>query len=283
MPTIVRFGRNLYKLRLFCGFMGFMDYITGSNGFLGSHLYKALCAEKRHVFPIPHEAIDVTTLKPFDHFYFLSSYGNMWGQDDIEKTIKANILDVIHILKEASRFQFKSFIFMSTSSVKLDIQTPYSRAKKAAEEILLSYAEKFNLPICIIRPLSITGVGEQKEHLIPKLIHSCYTGELVNFVPRATHDYIDVSDVVSAITNLSNRSLRGIFELGWGDRVTNEKVLGLVEKITGRKANINVVDSLRPYDNFQWFATNYKARSWGWLPKKKLEDSIKEMVEAYDK
>lgn len=259
-----------------------MDYITGSSGFLGSHLMRALAKAERHVFPIPHDVIDVTSLKPFDNFYFLSSYGNMWGQDDLDKTIKANVLDLVHILQEATKYQFKSFIYISTSSVKLDIQTTYSRAKKAAEEILLSYAEKYNLPICIIRPLSITGVGEQKEHLIPKLIHSCMTGELINFAPRPTHDYIDVSDVVSAIQNLSSRSLRGIFELGHGERVTNQKVLELVERVTGKKANINVVDSLRPYDNYQWFSTNYKARSWGWLPKKTLEQSIQEMVEAYE-
>jgi nucleoside-diphosphate-sugar epimerase len=131
--------------------------------------------------------------------------------------------------------------------------------------------------------MSITGLGEQKEHLIPSLIRSCETGERLNFVPGATHDFIDVSDVVGAILNLSGVSARGIFEVGWGKRYSNQEVLDLVEKITGKKANITKVDSMRPYDNYGWQSTNFKARSWGWLPTKTLEQSISEMVEAYEK
>lgn len=256
-----------------------ISYITGSNGFIGSHLFKSV----PDLFPIPHDAIQNIEILPFDNFYYLSSYGNMWGQDDINETIEANTVDLIHILKQASKFQFKSFVYLSTSSVKLDYQTPYSRSKNASEQILLAYMEKYKLPICIIRPFSVTGLGEQKEHLIPKLINSCMTGELVNFVPTATHDYIDVQDVVSAIIQLSKRSVHGIFELGLGNMVSNQEVLELVEKTTRKKANINIVESLRPYDNTDWFSTNYKARSWGWLPKVTLKDSIKSMVQAYGK
>lgn len=259
-----------------------MNFVTGANGFVGKHLIEALGSS---VITIPHERIDATSLSsfPVDNFYFLSSYGNMWGQDDMDKTIKANLLDLIHILKEVVKLEIKSFVYISTSSVKLDYQTPYSRTKKAAEEILLSYIEKFHMPISIVRPFSITGVGEQREHLIPKLIHSCMTGELLNFVPHATHDFIDVHDVVAAILQLSKKSVRGIFEVGNGKLYSNQEVLELVQKVTKKKANINIVDSLRPYDNKDWFSTNYKIRSWGWLPKVELKESIKQMVNAYDK
>ena len=141
--------------------------------------------------------------------------------------------------------------------------------------------EKYHLPIAIIRPFSVTGVGEQKEHLIPTLIRSCYTGEQVNFVQEPVHDFIDVEDVVDVILNLSNNSARGIFELGSGKQYSNAQVLDIVERVTGKKANINFVPSLRPYDNENWASTNFKSRGWGWSPTKSLEQSIKEMVEAY--
>ena len=256
-----------------------MKYITGSSGFLGKHLLKAL---KKGVVCIPHKEISSYKFKPFDYFYFLSTYGNMYFHKENGKILKANIIDLINVMEKAIRFNFKSFVFISTSSVKLKIQTMYSRAKKAAEEILLSDIERYRAPICIIRPFSITGVGEQKEHLIPTLIRSCMTGELVNFVPSPVHDFIDVSDVISGILNLSQNSARGIFELGTGKSYTNQQVLEIVEKITGKKANINIVDSLRDYDTNDWVSTNFKARSYGWLPKKTLEQSIKEMVEAYE-
>lgn len=255
-----------------------MNYILGASGFLGKHI-----SQKVRCTAIPHQEIPTTELKQFDNLYYLASYGNLIHQTDISETIKANTLDVAHIIDQAVKYDFKSFIFISTSSVKLKVQTSYSRAKRATEEILLAYLEKYNKPVCIIRPFSITGVGEQKEHLIPKLIHSCMTGEPMNFVGNPTHDFIDVDDIVSGILNLSEHSARGIFELGTGKSYSNDQVLEIVERVTGKKANINRVESMRKYDNENWVSSNYRARSWGWMPTKSLEVSIKEMYESAKK
>lgn len=256
-------------------------YMTGASGFIGSKLKQKLMSSLPLDYThIPHDKIATTKLNRFDRFYFLSTYGNMYHHTDEEKMFQANITDLVHILIEAKKHNFESFVFMSTSSVKLK-PTTYSRLKKAGEEILLSQMDKYQLPILIIRPMTVCGVGEQKEHLIPTLIDSCYTGKLVNFVPEPRHDYIDVEDVVDGILNLSEKGIRGIFELGSGISHSNQEVLEIVEKATGKKANINVVDSLRSYDTKDWKSTNLKARGYGWLPKKSLEQSIKEMVKAY--
>jgi len=254
-------------------------YVTGAGGFIGSHLVKRL---KGDVITIPHEEIQTTKLKPFDRFFFLSSYGNLHHQQtDDAKIFKANVEDLLSIILQAKNYKFKSFVYISSSSVRLRTQIMYSRAKKAAEEILLAEMEKHDIPICIIRPFSVTGVGEQKEHLIPTLIRSCLKKEHINFVGHPTHDFIDVDDVVEGILSLSEHSARGIFELGSGNKTTNDEVLKLVEDATGIKANINRVESMRKYDNQDWVSTNFKARGFGWLPKKPLKQSIQEMVSEY--
>jgi nucleoside-diphosphate-sugar epimerase len=253
-------------------------YITGANGFIGKNLIKKLEGD---VTAVPHDEITTTKYKPFDYFFFLSTFGNMYHHEGDLKVFQANVLDPLYVIQQVKDIKFKCFVYISTSSVRLKTQTMYSRAKKATEEILLSHAEKYNLPICIIRPFSITGVGEQKEHLIPQLIRSCMEKEQINFVPHPRHDFIDVQDVVDGLINLAEHKARGIFELGTGKEYTNQEVLEKVEKITGRKANINKVESLRSYDADTWVSLNYKARSYGWLPKKTLDDSIKEMVAEY--
>jgi nucleoside-diphosphate-sugar epimerase len=139
-----------------------------------------------------------------------------------------------------------------------------------------------NVPICIIRPFSVTGVGEQKEHLIPTLIRAALYGEKMDFVKEPVHDFIDVQDVARGMVNLAINQARGIFELGTGKGTSNQEVLELVEKITKKHINAHPVSSMRPYDNAGWVSTNFKSRSYGWLPKKSLEDSIKEMVKAYE-
>lgn len=256
-------------------------YVTGARGFLGSHL-----VEKLDDFTaIPHEEIDDIALDTYKKFFFLSTYGNIAGHDvnDDYMVMKANIIDLLTIL---GRTDFGngplSFIYTSSSSVIRKIQTPYSRAKKAAEEILLAYMEKYNAPIAIVRPLSITGVGDQKEHLIPTLIRSCLDGEDMPFVPDAVHDYIDVEDVVDGLLTLSKRHAKGIFELGTGVSHTNQEVKTIVETVTGEKANIHEVKNLRAYDSDEWVSKNFQARTYGWEPKKQLYQSVQEMVGDYE-
>jgi nucleoside-diphosphate-sugar epimerase len=257
-------------------FFGYMViYGTGINGFIGMNL-----AQKLPIISIPHEKIQSTKMEPFDYFYFLSSYGNLVSHNDEDMVYKANVEDLMSILKKIKGMRFKSFVFMSSSSVMLKTQTTYSRMKRVAEEILLAYMERHDVPICIIRPFSATGVGEQGEHLIPTLLAAAKTGNTVNFVSHPVHDFIDVDDLVSGIISLSEHSARGIFQLGTGRATTNQEVLAIVEKITGEKVKINPVDSLRAYDNTTWVSNNYKARGYGWLPKKSLEESIREQWEA---
>lgn len=255
-----------------------MNYITGAGGFLGSHLIKKLPED---TVAIPYKDISTTKLEPFDHFYFLSAYGNMAQHTDDDAILQANVTDLVCMIEQAAKLPFKSFTYISTSSVLLPVQTMYSRSKKAAEEILKGFMEKYDLPISVIRPYSITGVGEQSEHLIPKLIDSALNGTEMNLTLTPRHDFIDVDDVVEGILNISYNKSKGIFELGTGKMYSNLDAYKLVKQITGKDPKTVVTSTAgRPYDNDVWVSTNFKARSWGWLPKKTLEQSITEMVEA---
>lgn len=249
-----------------------MEYITGANGFVGQNLSKKIDA-----VAIPHQDIQTFTLRPFNRFFFLSTYGNMADHKDHDMIIRANVDDLTSILRRCDK-AFDSFVYISTSSVKLPTQTMYSRAKRAGEEICLAYREALDLPMLVIRPFSITGVGEQPNHLIPTLIRSCLYGEPMKFVPDPVHDYIDVEDFVDGVLNLSDNGVGGIFELGSGVQTSNDEVRKMVEDITGRRANITVVDRLRTYDTDRWVSDNFRARSWGWLPRKPLQVTIEEMV-----
>lgn len=253
-----------------------MDYVTGAKGFIGKHL----TARLDDFVAVPHFDIHKTDFSPAKRVFFLSAYGNMADHENENAIIRANILDLIHTLRTVDWEHIESFVFISTSSVKLKIQTMYSRTKKAAEEILLAYTEKYEAPITIIRPFSVTGVGEQENHLIPTLIRSVKNDTFINLAPDPKHDFIDVEDVVDGILNLSRNRARGVFELGTGQSYSNKEVLRVVERLMGKQANITLVNSLRPYDSDTWVSTNFRARGWGWYPQKSLEDSIKEMVDA---
>lgn len=252
-------------------------FITGSRGFLGSNLAPRL----GDYVPVPHDEIMETDFSSATRVFFCSAYGNMSTHTDEQTIIEANLLHLLNVLYQMNWPKIESFVHISTSSVKLQYQTMYSRTKKAAEEVLLGYLEKYNAPITIVRPFSITGVGEQEAHLIPTLIRNITAGVKVKLDPDPVHDFIDVEDVVEGIINLSNNKARGVYDLGTGTATTNEQVLHLVEKTLNKKATVDIVRGLRLYDNDIWVSRNFKSRSWGWAPMKSLEQSIEESVNAF--
>lgn len=244
------------------------NYVTGASGFIGSHLCQKLCGDtfKKH-----HGS---ECFLPARRYFALAAYGNMAHHTDAVTMYYANVDGPSRMAIESRTTGVcESFIFVSTSSVNLQVQTPYSRTKRAAEEVLLSLD---NLPLCIVRPFSVTGVGEQRSHLIPTLIRSCLYGERMKFDPAPVHDFIDVDDLCSRMIVLADNCATGVFELGKGIGVTNAEVRELVEDVCGTQANAEIVSGLRAYDNQEW-----RAETGIGEPAKSLRQSIEEMVEAY--
>lgn len=251
-----------------------IDFITGSSGFVGQHLLDRV----PNASLLPHSIIpEYRCINPRT-IYYLAAYGNMAHHKSAEKILQANVIDLGHFVSNlmTSGNAPDLFLYVSSSSVTLPVQTMYSRTKRAAEELL----QGTQFPVCIVRPYSITGVGEQPEHLIPTLIRSCMEGTPVDLVPDAVHDFIDVDDVVEAMLLFSKAKAPGIFELGSGIGWSNRDVLEMVQDICGKRANVSFVsDPLRPYDNEYWFCREFPVI--GWVPKKTLAHSLQEMVETY--
>lgn len=252
-----------------------IDIVTGASGFIGKHLMRKIGSG---AIAIKHDEIGETAFPDCDRFFFLSTYGNYIGHDDLSEVLRSNIGHLGYVLAAyIEESKCESFVYMSSSSVNLPVQTPYSHAKRAGEEMALASC----LPACVVRPYSVTGVGEQAEHLIPTLIRSCLEGERMRFVPDAVHDFVDVEDVVAGLIMLSEKRAVGRFELGNGLPYRNSTVKEMVEEICGRRAVIREVDSLRDYDYDDWYCKDDKARDLGWKPTKDLFKSISEMVAAH--
>ena len=214
-----------------------------------------------------------------DIVFDLAAYGNMIDQRDVTRTYKANLMRIIDSTMYARRDA--KIIYVSTSSVNLPEQTHYSNSKKAAEEYLSLRAKEGNNRVAIVRPYTVIGVGEQKDHLIPRLIESCLWGKEMPFVADPVHDFLDVDDFVDALLVIKDRGeFNGeIYEVGSGKQHSNQEVRGMVEKAIRRCANVRYVDNLRRYDTKNWCANNERIVSLGWKPKFTLEQTIAKMVD----
>jgi len=248
------------------------NYITGL-GFVGSQLLQKLDGYTIHV---QHDKIFDYGYEDCRNFFYLASYGNMADHTDVSEILRANVGMVGRVVGGILEGEFKCdhFIYVSSSSVLLPVQTPYSRAKRAAEEMILASG----ISATIVRPFSVTGVGEQPQHLIPTLIRSCMEGEVMPFVAWPVHDFVDVLDVCDGLLLAAERKETGIVELGSGDCFTNACIKDFVQEACGKPAKLDYAFFERPYDGTNWKCTNPMP---GWKPEKWIMQSIQEMVEAY--
>jgi len=277
--------------------------ICGAGGFLGTNLRKYLESLGNEVVILPVEMLLDTQgihallkdLGPY-HIYYLAAYGNLHGQSDIHEIYHACVIKLLNLLEATQDTECEAFITTGTTSeygnvtvpmkedLMLDPETFYGAAKAAATHLAIVWAKRVGTPVVVFRPASITGVGEQPIHLIPTLIRSCLFKEKIPFVGEPVHDYIDVSDVCSAIRILAEnaKQVKGqIFNVGTGQQTSNLRIKDIIETVTKEKANISLTAKINPLNLSQvWIADSTKLRALGWKPKKSILDSIKDLVRA---
>ena len=229
--------------------------VTGSHGFLGTHLVKGLEMAGYEVVAGDREG---NVSRGISYFVDLASYGNLHGQDDELEIYEANVTRVKRILRRLYKYtSVKGVIFTSSSSVTLPILTPYAKAKKEMETLVGDWSNL--LPVVITRPYTMYGVGD-KQHLTPLIFDSCLNGTPLTLDPTPTHDYVWVNDVVGAYLDLlfNAKELSGsIVELGTGIPTSNAELVLRIEQVTGKKANITGFTSgLREYDVKDWYCKN---------------------------
>lgn len=258
-----------------------MNYVSGASGFVGQKLIIYLPNTTR----IPHDKLDKYRYKDFDTFYYLSGYGNHSHQQNIHLTVEANVSQLERVLEKVSKLNFKNFIHISTSSVNLDVQTPYSTTKRWAEEIVKWYAVKTGKAIFSVRPYSLFGEGEADFRFIPTMVKHLVQGTEPTIDTRPAHDWVYVDDFIGALTALSSvKSYIPPQEVGYGYATTNlqvykdiRKLLGLPGKLTYKRTR-----HLRSYDiPRDWHKSQTDYLDEIWEPYIGYWEGLKKTVEYY--
>jgi len=204
-----------------------------------------------------------------------------------------------HVLVEACRRHIPDveFIHFSTDEVygesKTDIPftedegvlrptNPYSASKAAAEMIVRSYIESFNMNIKVIRCNNVYGPNQYPEKLIPKFKRLLKEGEKCTIhgsksatVKRA---FMHVDDVVDAVDIVWRRGVPGeVYNIASDDELTVMEVTRLIiETVKGTKNYddwITYVED-RPFNDQRYYICAKKIKDLGWSQKKTRKDLI---------
>ena len=274
--------------------------VTGSGGFIGSHLVPKLIERNYEVVEISrNKGYDISIwdnlsdLPQCDVIVHLAAKTFVPDSFDNPREFYAfNTQATINALEKARIWKAKviymsSYFYGPPQYVPVDEKhpinphNPYAQTKYISEELCRGYSRDFNVPVIAFRLFNIYGPGQKGSFLIPEILEKIKTGSLILKDPRPKRDYIHVSDVVSAIIAAIGKSFDGFDALNLASGISvsvNELVLAIVKQ-SGKTIAIDYTNKFRKGEVLESVADLKKIKSkLGWSPKITLLEGINSLI-----
>jgi nucleoside-diphosphate-sugar epimerase len=224
--------------------------ITGSSGFVGTHLAKKLSGKYEIITydlvcgqDVLNSKLLDQKLKGVDLVIHLAAF--ISAQESWEKPMdymRNNTLGTLSAINCAIKAGVKKLIFFSSAAVKAKPLTPYAVSKISAEEIVKLYSDKINT--IIVRPENIYGLGQRANYgyVIHNFIKAVKNGENIKIygTGNQTRDFIYIDDVVNVVEKLINLEIKSgnVIGLGTGKQTKILDLAKLVMSVMNKKTGI---------------------------------------------
>ena len=235
--------------------------LTGSDGFIGTHLSKHLKKLKHKVTEIDIKSGNDLMNCPLD--YKVDLVIHLAGLSGVRKSLvtpteywKQNVICGQRLFET---FKDAKIVYASSSTAAEPWRNPYAMSKYSLEQI----AEPYNS--LGLRFTTVYGKGAPKGMLIPKILRN----EVEHINTNHSRDFIHVNDVLDAITTVMDTDLRGVIDVGTGQ--TN--LLSEIVSKFGIEYTPVIGDEFEREDNL---ANINVLTDYGWEAKTNIFDYIKE-------
>ncbi|RMB57608.1 NAD-dependent epimerase/dehydratase family protein [Dokdonia sinensis] len=236
-----------------------------------------------------------------DVLYHFAAQPGISADTPLEDYERNNIEATKNLIKWVTDCQpdLKLFVNISTSSVyglhatSTEVEVPrpashYGETKLAAETLVLSAQAHKKFPATSIRLFSVYGPRERPEKLYTKLIKAIYENQpfpLYEGSLEHERSFTYVGDIVNGLTAILSKisACNGeIINLGSSEVYTTSQGISLIEKIIGKKANLEM-RSKRSGDQLKTSANIEKAkRILDYAPQMPFEQGLRAQVAWYN-
>lgn len=285
--------------------------ITGCNGFTGKHLTAQLRAQNYQVYGICSKAsnspdvykADITDIADIrsvlenmqpDFVIHLAAVTNVANQDN-ETFYRVNLLGTLNLLTALHEAHVSPQKIIIASSANVYGNSPvaclaetiypkpvnhYGNSKLAMENMVSTWFDQF--PIIVTRPFNYTGVGQDPDFVIPKIVaHYRAKNTEINLGNIAVvRDLSDVNFVVqSYIQLMQSNSHSEIFNICSGVGYSIKDILQLMQEIAGYAIQVKSnPDFFRRNEIKQLIGDNSKLFACiGKIPIIPLQETLKKM------
>lgn len=296
--------------------------VTGGAGFIGSHLADALVNDGHHVTVLDNFStgrpdnlkhlsgkIDLVEcdlsekgewsncFKGVDWVFHLAALADIVPSiQQPEAYFRANVDGTFNVLQASKEHEIKRFVYAASSScygipdhyptkedAQIRPQYPYALTKRMGEELVMHWAQVYDLPAVSLRFFNVYGPRSRTSgtygavfgvFLAQKLANRPYT---VVGDGNQTRDFTYVTDVAQAVLAAAKSSCKQeIFNVGSGKNVSVNRI---VELLQGEKVHI----PKRPGEPDCTFADITKICSMlDWCPRVPIEQGVAALLDNID-
>jgi UDP-glucuronate 4-epimerase len=211
---------------------------------------------------------------------------------------KVNVLGTLNLLELCRKFEVSHFVFASSSSVygnqeKVPFSetdpvnepiSPYAASKKSCEMFAYTYAHLYGIKTTGLRFFTVYGPSGRPDLAVYKFTDRLMHGVRIEKYGdgRTSRDYTFIDDIVGGVMKCVEREFDfEIFNLGNNKPLSLNEMLGVIEKITGKKFKIREL-GIQPGDVMRTYADVSKAgRMLGWQPTTSFEDGYRKFWQWY--
>jgi UDP-glucose 4-epimerase len=293
--------------------------VTGGAGFIGSHLVDQLLGQGHEVIVLDNfstgrkENLDhvkdriqlmecnlalkgdwVKYFKDVDWVFHLAALADIVPSiQKPEAYFNANVNGTYNVIEAAKQAEVKKVVYAASSSCYgipdkyptpetaiIQPQYPYALTKRIGEELVLHWAQVYQLPAVSCRFFNVYGTRSRTSGTYGAVFGVFLAQKLANKPMTIvgdgtqTRDFTYVTDVANALVSAAKSDKVGeVYNIGSGNTVSINK---LVELLGGEKLNI----PKRPGEPDCTFADISKIKSeLNWSPKISIEDGVKIVLE----
>jgi UDP-glucose 4-epimerase len=230
-------------------------------------------------------------------FHFISSIVPFDGTDRIIEDIETNIIPTLKLLESMKKKNVKKIFFVSSGgtvygecedpvgeNAKLSPECVYAAQKICLENYLYLYEKYDNIQSYILRisnPYGLEMKKEKKQGIIPIFTQRILLNEPIEVwgTGKNKRDYIYIDEVIDAIESVYQyKGDCRIFNIGTGKSYSILDIIRVIEKETGKHANIQYMKERKCDLKNSILDTSLINRECGWRSNLTIERGIKDYI-----
>ena len=276
--------------------------VTGSSGFIGSHLLPLLQKDFRIIAPSSNEldirdrikVLELPQVQSVIHLAGTSNVPASW--EDPREAISINTIGTANILEYCVKNSAKliypsSYAYGNPEYLPTDekhpvkAENPYAVSKLAAESLCEVYYKRYGLDITVFRIFNVYGPGQSERMVIPTMTLGLINkGSIEVQTGKPKRDMIFISDVVEAfLLALKKDTGFAVYNVGSSRSYSIKELSMKLIRISSRKSRFIDKKNPRSNDILETRADISKIQTEiGWKPKVSIDEGLKKTYLWYN-